>query len=137
MAKHAVKYKTIVGTLSDEIMAGRYRQPMSFPSVARIVRRFGVAYQTAVKVLDELKQRGLVRIREPAAPVPSVPAKIKIRLTENSRLRLDFDGQITLGPVVYGGRAYVGVIDASTHPEFISGRGSINAMTGGTILLFR
>ena len=43
MAKHAVKYKTIVGTLSDEIMAGRYRQPMSFPSVARIVRRFGVA----------------------------------------------------------------------------------------------
>lgn len=66
MAKHAVKYKTIVGTLSDEIMAGRYRQPMSFPSVARIVRRFGVAYQTAVKVLDELKQRGLVRTRQGA-----------------------------------------------------------------------
>jgi len=66
MANHAVKYKTIVGTLSDEIMAGRYRRPMSFPSVARIVRRFNVAYQTAVKVLDELKQRGLVRTRQGA-----------------------------------------------------------------------
>jgi len=70
------KYKAIVDALSDEIMAGRYRRPMSFPSVARIVRRFGVAHLTAVKVLDELKKRGLVETRQGsgtfAGSVPNV-----------------------------------------------------------------
>ena len=54
------KCRTIVDTLSDEIAAGRYRPPSSFPSVERIIRRFHVAHLTAVKVLDELKRRGLV-----------------------------------------------------------------------------
>jgi len=64
MTRCESKYKAIVDVLSDEIMAGRYRRPMSFPSVARIVRRFGVAHLTAVKVLDELKKRGLVKTRQ-------------------------------------------------------------------------
>ena len=54
------KSRTIVETLSDEIAAGRYRAPAAFPSVERIVRRFKVAQTTAVRVLDELKRRGLV-----------------------------------------------------------------------------
>ena len=66
MTRRATKYKTIVETLSDEILSGRYGKPMSFPSVARIVRRFGVAHLTAVKALDELKQMGLIRSRQGA-----------------------------------------------------------------------
>jgi len=58
------KCRTVVETLADEIMAGRYRPPATFPSVARIVRRFGVAHLTAVRVLDELKKMGLVRSRQ-------------------------------------------------------------------------
>ena len=54
------KCRTIVETLGDEIAAGRYRPPLTFPSAERIVRRFKVSYLTAVKVLDELKKRGLV-----------------------------------------------------------------------------
>ena len=54
------KCRTIVDTLGDEIVAGRYRPPLSFPSAERIVRRFKVSYATAVKALGELKRRGLV-----------------------------------------------------------------------------
>ena len=60
------KCRTIVETLEDEILAGRYKSPAAFPSVARIVRRFGVAHLTAVKVLDELKKMGLIRSRQGA-----------------------------------------------------------------------
>ena len=60
------KCRTVVETLEDEILAGRYRPPASFPSVARIVRRFDVAHLTAVKALDELKKMGLVRSRQGA-----------------------------------------------------------------------
>ncbi len=66
MAQKSTKYKDIFATLKDEIKAGRYRRSESFPSVMRISRRFGVAYQTAVKVLDELKRRGLVKTRQGA-----------------------------------------------------------------------
>ncbi len=79
----------------------------------------------------------LARICEPAADVPSVPEKMKIRLSENSRLRLDFDGEITVGTVLYGGTGYAGRIDASTHPGFISGRGALNAVADGTLVIFR
>ncbi len=79
----------------------------------------------------------LVRLREPAADVPSVPRKMKIRLAEDSRLRLDFDGEITIGTVSHGNRCYSGIIDAATYPEFVSGRGSIRAVSEGTILIFK
>ena len=58
--KSGTKCRTIVDALSDEIAAGRYRAPSSFPSAERIVRRFKVSYATAVKALDEMKKRGLV-----------------------------------------------------------------------------
>lgn len=57
--KSGTKCRTIVDTLSDEIAAGRYRAPSSFPSVERIIRRFKVSYATAVKALDEMKERGI------------------------------------------------------------------------------
>ena len=58
--KTGTKCRQIVDTLSDEIAAGRYRAPLPFPSAEQIVRRFKVAYLTAVKALDELKRQGLV-----------------------------------------------------------------------------
>ena len=54
------KSRMIVETLSGEIAAGRYCAPSSFPSAEQIVRRFKVAYLTAVKAMEELKKRGLV-----------------------------------------------------------------------------
>ncbi|MBR3085980.1 MAG: substrate-binding domain-containing protein [Kiritimatiellae bacterium] len=58
--RSGTKCRTIVDTLSDEIAAGCYRPPTTFPSAERIVRRFKVSYSTAVKALDEMKKRGLV-----------------------------------------------------------------------------
>ena len=57
------KCRTVVETLSDEIMSGRYNAPATFPSTARIVRRFNVAHLTAVRAVDQLKKLGLVRSR--------------------------------------------------------------------------
>ena len=62
---------------------------------------------------------------------------MKIRLAEDSRLRLDFDGEITIGTVTHGNRCYSGIIDAATCPEFVSGRGSIRALSEGTMLIFK
>ena len=94
----------------------------------------GAASKHHDSVIDGLS---LVRIREPAADVPSVPRKMKIRLAEDSRLRLDFDGEITIGTVTHGNRCYSGIIDAATCPEFVSGRGSIRALSEGTMLIFK
>ncbi len=90
------KCRTIVETLGDEILAGRYRAPMTFPSVERIVRRFGVAHLTAVRAMDELKRRGLVYsvqgsgtfVRHP--PEPAGPSGRSIGLVVPAWPRSDF-----------------------------------------------
>ena len=60
MARH----NDIAETLRAEIEAGKYAPQKPFPSVAQIVRRFGVAHLTAVKILDGLKKSGLVFSRQ-------------------------------------------------------------------------
>lgn len=48
-------------TLRSEILSGRYSIDKPFPSVTMLTRRFGISSLTAVKVLDRLKEGGLVR----------------------------------------------------------------------------
>lgn len=68
------KCRTVVETLSDEILSGRYNAPATFPSTARIVRRFKVAHLTAVRAVDQLKKLGLVRSRRGACTYVSPTA---------------------------------------------------------------
>ena len=55
------KYAKVYETLKHDILSGKYSSRTPFPSVAMIIRRFGISNLTAVKVLDKLKNDGLVR----------------------------------------------------------------------------
>lgn len=55
------RYSNIVKTLKTDIEAGRYVS--AFPSEAQLVKRFSVSRQTIVRVMNELKEAGLVERR--------------------------------------------------------------------------
>ena len=61
MRKQESKYAKVYETLKREILSGKYSSHTPFPSVAMIIRRFGISNLTAVKVLDKLKNDGLVQ----------------------------------------------------------------------------
>ena len=55
-----IKYRKVFETLKNEILCGKYSVHSTFPSVAMVIRRFGIANLTAVKVMSKLKEEGLV-----------------------------------------------------------------------------
>lgn len=59
-ARSGVGYADIAARLSAEIRAGKYAVRHSFPSLTKIMRRFGVTRVTAMRSVDELKRRGVV-----------------------------------------------------------------------------
>lgn len=71
------------------------------------------------------------------ADVPSVPEKMRISVAESARLQLDFPGTVKTGPVTLGGVVHVGTISAATCPDYISGMGTLEATSDGTMVLFR
>jgi len=71
------------------------------------------------------------------ADVPSVPEKMRISVAEGARIQLDFPGTLKTGPVTLGGTAYVGRITATSHPDYVSGMGALEAVSSGTIVTFR
>ena len=54
------RYVEIADELCADVRAGKYAAARTFPSLTRIMRRFGVARATAAKCVDELKRRGVV-----------------------------------------------------------------------------
>ena len=50
-------YVEIADELCADIRAGMYAARRSFPSLTRIMRRFGVTRVTAMRSVDELKRR--------------------------------------------------------------------------------
>ena len=54
------RYVEIADELCADVRAGKYAVARTFPSLTRIMRRFGVARATAAKCVDELKRRGVV-----------------------------------------------------------------------------
>lgn len=55
-----VGYADIAAKLGAEIRAGKYAARRSFPSLTKIMRRFGVTRVTAMRSVDELKRSGVV-----------------------------------------------------------------------------
>lgn len=54
------KYSDVFDALKEEIVGGKYCAGSVFPSHAMIARRFGISNLTAVKVVEKLKNAGLV-----------------------------------------------------------------------------
>ena len=57
------KYRVIANELRDNILAGRYAPGAAFPSVKMLCRRFNISHLTAAKVIETLKDMGLVHTR--------------------------------------------------------------------------
>ena len=55
------KYTRVYETLKRDILSGKYSSRDPFPSVAMIIRCFAISNLTAVKVLEKLKNDGLVK----------------------------------------------------------------------------
>lgn len=64
--KAEARYCEIADQLKGEIRTGKYPPGSAFLSLKMICRRFGVSYLTAVKVLESLKELGLVKSRNGA-----------------------------------------------------------------------
>ena len=60
----SANYLQIAEALRDEIRAGLYAETGSFPSLTKIMRRFGVSRPSAVRSIAELKQQGLVAAKK-------------------------------------------------------------------------
>ena len=61
----------------------------------------------------------------------------KIDVAEGARLDLDYDGTVQVGGLSLAGRGQVGVVDATTCPGFLTGRGKLDVRPNGTIMIFR
>ena len=77
----------------------------------------------------------LTAVEAPAAPTELTGKTVNV--AKGAKLRLDFDGQVTLKSFGYGAGHRSGVISAARFPEFISGEGSFYVEPKGTILIFR
>jgi len=62
------------------------------------------------------------------------PESTAMDIAAGASLALDFEGQIKVRDVRYAGHVVAGIIDATTHPEFVSGTGSILSPAKGTLL---
>ena len=80
---------------------------------------------------------GLSLKRLYAAEPPSVPPEVKIDVAEGARLDLDYDGTVQVRGLSLAGRGQVGVVDATTCPGYVTGRGKLDVRPNGTIVLFR
>ena len=90
------------------------------------------AYHSNGGVLD-----GFVIEKVLAKEIPTLSESAEITLAEGSVLALDYIGSRKVKSVHYAGRACRGEISAKTHPEFVSGVGSLYVSPRGIIINFR
>lgn len=62
------------------------------------------------------------------------PETTALDIASGAELVLDFEGEIKVNNVSYAGHVVSGMIDATTHPEFVSGTGSILSPAKGTMI---
>ena len=67
----------------------------------------------------------------------SLPSKLAVSVGDGARLQLSFAGVQKVDTVQYAGTYLVGLINQQTHPEFISGPGTLYAAPKGTEVFIR
>ena len=69
--------------------------------------------------------------------VPLVPEEMNLSVAEGAMLNLDFLGTLKCGVVRLGGKVAYGLVNAHTHPQYVTGTGSIMSTPNGFIISFR
>lgn len=110
------------------------------------VRRFGISGEgcPGQEVLSSTENASavdgvsIVRATDvDADAAPSVPEGMRIVVDEGATLNLDFPGTLSCGPVKLGGQSVHGIVNAKTHPQYVTGVGSLKVNDVGLILIFR
>ena len=66
-----------------------------------------------------------------------VPSDLELTVAPGAKLRLDFDGTREVGSMRIGGRRAHGTVDATSHPQYVEGRGSLWAPESGSVIYIR
>ena len=88
------------------------------------------AWHSCGGVLDDL-----VIERVTPKALLSTPEAIEIDVAAGATLALDYVGTNSAENVRYAGRKLSGIVNAQTHPEFVTGIGSLNVRRKGVIVL--
>ena len=81
-----------------------------------------------------------VSIRKVGWDVPEaveMPKKVKVEVAQGAYLNLAFTGTNTVASLNLGGESVMDFANATTHPEFICGMGTLVVRPTGTMMLFR
>lgn len=62
---------------------------------------------------------------------------VSLRLSDNAKLNLDFDGTLTVRGVRKDGQSLQGEVSAETAPGLVTGRGKLNIVPHGAVIIFR
>lgn len=110
------------------------------------VRRFGISGEgcPGQEVLSTVENASvvdgvsIVRATDvDADAAPSVPEGMRLVVDEGATLNLDFPGTLSCGPVKLGGQSVHGIVNAKTHPQYVTGVGSLKVNDVGLMLIFR
>lgn len=69
--------------------------------------------------------------------LPEIPQALTIEVASNAVLELNYIGTLQVDTVRYNGRAYIGLLNSTTCPAFISGQGQLDVKPKGSIILLR
>lgn len=72
-----------------------------------------------------------------AAPTPDLPAELSVEVVSGATLDLDFPGTVKLRRLRLGSSLVGGIVSAATHPEYISGTGSLQVPPPETVIIMR
>lgn len=84
----------------------------------------------SVRYLD-----GIVPTANESTPV--LDAELKVTVAEGAKLRLSFDGTNRVSGIYLGGHRVTGVVNQTTHPEYIEGFGSLAVNPTGMVFVVR
>jgi len=77
------------------------------------------------------------QVTETLALTPALPEDLAITVKKGGSLGLDFSGTQTVSRLRLDGVPVRGLVDATTHPTFVSGRGALNVTGSGLLIVVR
>lgn len=81
----------------------------------------------------------LVKVDESSLTAPQVPDRLRMSVAEGACLVLDYPGTKTVASLTFGGEHVTGpgIVNAESHPEYVSGIGSLTVKPFGTAVIIR
>ena len=80
----------------------------------------------------------LVKVDETAQTPPTLPERLRIDVAAGARLALNYPGTNKVASVRFDGTAVDGrIVDATTHPEYVTGIGALEVVPRNMVILLR